>query len=114
MLRVFCAVVFAMASEVLKASRPQLEAFEKELPPGYSMEIVGEGKQQADSFGQLGVVMVVSILAIFGALVLQFNNAVKPLIVFAAIPYGFVGAFASLWVPWTRPSGSWPFWAWPA
>jgi multidrug efflux pump subunit AcrB len=35
---------------------------------------------------------------IFMALVIQFKNAVKPLLVFAAIPYGMVGAFAALWI----------------
>jgi multidrug efflux pump subunit AcrB len=35
---------------------------------------------------------------IFLALVIQFRNAVKPFIVFAAIPYGMVGALAALWV----------------
>jgi multidrug efflux pump subunit AcrB len=35
---------------------------------------------------------------IYLALVLQFRNAVKPLIVFAAVPYGLVAAMASVWV----------------
>jgi multidrug efflux pump subunit AcrB len=35
---------------------------------------------------------------IFMALVVQFKNAVKPLLVFAAIPYGIVGALAALWI----------------
>jgi multidrug efflux pump subunit AcrB len=36
------------------------------------------------------------VLSIFLALVIQFKNAVKPFIVFAAIPYGAVGALLSL------------------
>jgi multidrug efflux pump subunit AcrB len=40
--------------------------------------------------------MAVSVALIYFALVLQFKNAVKPLLVFAAIPYGMSGAFASL------------------
>jgi multidrug efflux pump subunit AcrB len=35
---------------------------------------------------------------IFFALVIQFRHAVKPLLVFAAIPYGVVGAMAALWI----------------
>ena len=35
---------------------------------------------------------------IFLALVFQFRNAVKPLIVFAAIPFGVVGALVGLWI----------------
>ena len=43
-------------------------------------------------FKQLSVVMAISVALIFLALVFQFRNAVKPLIVFAAIPYGVAGA----------------------
>jgi multidrug efflux pump subunit AcrB len=42
--------------------------------------------------------MVISIAAIFLALVFQFKNAIKPILVLAAAPYGMVGAFAALWV----------------
>ena len=40
--------------------------------------------------------MLVSVVAIFLALVFQFRNAVKPLVVFSAIPFGVVGALVSL------------------
>ena len=36
--------------------------------------------------------------AIYLALLFQFNNAIKPLLVFAAAPYGVVGAMLGLWV----------------
>src|SRR5262249_23226627 len=39
---------------------------------------------------------VISIVCIFLALVIQFKNAVKPLIVFAAIPFGIVGGLIAL------------------
>lgn len=58
----------------------------------------GEYKEQVKSFGELGIVMGISIAMIFMALVIQFKNAVKPLLVFAAIPFGMVGAFAALWI----------------
>ena len=35
---------------------------------------------------------------IFMALVFQFKNAIKPFIVFAAAPFGMVGALAALWI----------------
>ena len=35
---------------------------------------------------------------IFIALVLQFNNLIKPWLVFTAVPYGVVGALAALWL----------------
>ena len=36
--------------------------------------------------------------AIYLALLFQFNNAIKPLLVFAAAPYGVAGAIFGLWV----------------
>ena len=41
---------------------------------------------------------MVSVSAIYLALLFQFNNAIKPLLVFAAAPYGVAGAIAALWV----------------
>src|SRR5215813_7822122 len=41
--------------------------------------------------------MLISITMIYLALVFQFKHAIKPFIVFAAIPYGIVGALAALW-----------------
>ncbi|MEZ4413183.1 MAG: efflux RND transporter permease subunit [Gemmatimonadales bacterium] len=88
----------SLASEVYGPVAKQLAEYSKTLPPGYSLIISGEQAKSVEGFAQLKIVMLVSILMIFLALVLQFRNAVKPLIVFAAVPYGIVGALASLYV----------------
>ena len=87
----------ALASEVLNAAMPKLMQFQGSLPPGYTMSIGGEKAKQVEGFRNLAVVMGISIAAIFLALVLQFNHAVKPLLVFAAVPYGTMGALLALW-----------------
>jgi multidrug efflux pump subunit AcrB len=87
-----------LPSEVLNAAFPKIREFERSLPPGYKMVVAGEYKEQTKGFGDLGVVMAISVGMIFLALVIQFKNAVKPFIVFAAIPFGVVGAFVALWV----------------
>lgn len=86
----------ALPSEVLNAMRDRIMAFGQSLPPGYTMQIGGEEEEQVKGFNELALVMVVSVGAIFMALVFQFRHAVKPLIVFAAIPFGVVGALVSL------------------
>jgi len=88
----------ALASEVLETARPALREFERRLPPGYRMTIGGEHAKQQTGFRDLLVVLAVSVCAIFVALVVQFNHAVKPLLVFAAVPYGAVGGLVALWV----------------
>jgi len=85
-----------LASEVMAAARERIAAVQKDLPPGYKLEIGGEEEEQKKGFGDMTVVMIVSIVAIYVALVLQFRNALKPVIVFAAIPYGVIGALISL------------------
>jgi multidrug efflux pump subunit AcrB len=45
------------------------------------------------------------VVAIYLALVFQFKNAIKPFIVFAAIPYGMVGALLAA-TPCTSPSST--------
>ena len=87
-----------LPSELLMAAMPRIREFEKTLPIGYHLEIGGEYEEQQKGFKSIAKVMAISISAIFLALVFQFRNAVKPIIVFAAIPYGMVGAFAALWI----------------
>jgi multidrug efflux pump subunit AcrB len=87
-----------LASEVMRAARPKLMALQKELPAGYRLEIGGEEEDQVKGFKDLVVVLMVSVVAIFMALVFQFKNAIKPFIVFAAVPFGMVGALAALYI----------------
>jgi multidrug efflux pump subunit AcrB len=87
-----------LPSEVMKAARSRLQEIAANLPPGYQLQIEGEEKDQVKSFKELIVVMAISIAMIFLALVFQFKHAIKPFVVFAAIPYGIVGAVAALWI----------------
>ena len=85
-----------LPSELLMAAMPQIQSFQAKLPANVRLEIAGEYKEQMKGFGQLAVVMLISIFSIFLALVIQFRSAVKPLIVFAAIPFGTGGALSGL------------------
>jgi multidrug efflux pump subunit AcrB len=83
-------------SELLMAAMPRIKQLQEQLPAGVRLEIAGEYKEQMKGFGQLATVMLISVLCIFFALVVQFRSAVKPLIVFAAIPFGIGGALTGL------------------
>ncbi|RPI27563.1 MAG: efflux RND transporter permease subunit [Acidobacteria bacterium] len=87
-----------LPSEVMAEVRPALARFQEQLPPGYRLEIGGEEEARKEGFRDLVLVLIISVVAIFLALVLQFKHAVKPLIVFAAIPSGMVGAVGALWI----------------
>jgi multidrug efflux pump subunit AcrB len=87
-----------LASEVTDPLMPRLRDFQRGLPAGYRLEFAGELKEQIKGQTQSLNVVMASVLAIYLALVFQFKNAIKPLIVFAGIPYGAVGALAGVWV----------------
>jgi multidrug efflux pump subunit AcrB len=87
-----------LSSEVMNAAMPRLLQLEASLPPGYRLQIGGEYDKTKKGFKNLAMVMVISITAVFLALLFQFKNAIKPLLVLAAAPYGMIGAFAALWI----------------
>ena len=87
-----------LSSEVLKEALPRLQQLQAQLPPGYQMQIGGEYDKTKNGFKNLAMVMLISTAAIYLALLFQFQNAIKPLLVLAAAPYGMMGAFAALWI----------------
>jgi multidrug efflux pump subunit AcrB len=87
-----------LASEVTSPLMPQIRDFERSLPPGFRLEIAGELKEQTKGQLQSLNVMLASALTIYLALVFQFKNSIKPLIVFAGIPFGAAGALSSVWI----------------
>ena len=92
------AVAGHLSSEVLKQAMPRLRELEANLPPGYRIQIGGEYDKTKTGFKNMAIVMAISTVAIFLALAFQFKNAIKPLLVLAAAPYGMIGAFAALWI----------------
>lgn len=66
------------------------------FPPGYRWEFGGEKFEQEKGFRSLTLALIVSFLAIYLALVVQFNSATQPLLVYAAVPFGIVGGLLGL------------------
>jgi multidrug efflux pump subunit AcrB len=85
-----------LPSEVISAAMPKLKEFQKQLPDGFIFRFAGEQKEQVSGFGDLATVLAICVCSIYLALLAQFRHAFKPLIVFAAIPYGVAGAVFSL------------------
>jgi multidrug efflux pump subunit AcrB len=66
------------------------------FPVGYRWEFGGEKFEQDKGFRSLAVALVVSFVAIYLALVVQFNSITQPLLVYAAVPFGIVGGLLGL------------------
>jgi multidrug efflux pump subunit AcrB len=62
------------------------------------MQMGGEYDKTKSGFKNLATVMLISTAAIYLTLLFQFKNAIKPLLVLAAAPYGVIGAFVALWI----------------
>ncbi len=85
-----------LSSEVLAAARRPIAQLQAALPPGTKLAIGGEAEEQVRSDAEMALVLGLLLGAIYLALVVQFRNALKPLIVFAALPFGVVAAVVAL------------------
>ncbi len=74
----------------------QLEAYD--WPRGSRFYAAGELESREESFGGMGVAIVVAMISIFGVLVLQFRSFSQPFIIFSALPLAFIGSVVALLV----------------
>ena len=74
----------------------ELESYD--FPEGFGYSIGGQLESQQESFGNMGKVLIISLIGIFAVLVLQFKSFSQPLIIFSAIPLAVTGAFISLFI----------------
>ena len=62
------------------------------LPPGYSVVQGGSAQQQAQSFGQLGAALLISVLLAYLLMAILYNSLVHPLVILFGLPLAFSGA----------------------
>lgn len=86
----------ALPTTILNKAESKINSFVKSLPPGYELIWGGEKAKQQKGNKNLMMVLLISVAGIFISLLIQFKNAVKPLLVFAAVPYGIVGSLIAL------------------
>lgn len=86
-----------LSSEIMGDVHKQLRALADTMPLGYQLEMSGDAANTKHGFKQLLVIMGISAASIFMALVFQFSNLIKPLVVFATVPFGMIGALTALY-----------------
>jgi multidrug efflux pump subunit AcrB len=67
-----------------------------DLGPGVTIEVAGEQESGAESFGGIGLVVIVTIFAFIGVLILEFRSFRGIVIVMSNIPMGVIGALLML------------------
>ncbi|NWF84708.1 MAG: efflux RND transporter permease subunit [Bryobacteraceae bacterium] len=83
-----------LASAILARARPALDAMN--LPGGYRLDYGGEKANQDETFGEMKVVLAVSIVLIFLILLFQFRSVAQVIVVMMSIPLAFPGAVLGL------------------
>lgn len=68
----------------------------EDLPGGVQIQTTGDMKKMSDSMGVLMTAILLSLLFIYLALTLLYNNWTDPLVVMIAIPLSIVGALLAL------------------
>lgn len=63
-----------------------------DLPEGVTVRIGGVSQQQAESFAQLGLAMVIAIFVVYLIMVATFGSLLQPLILLVSIPFAATGA----------------------
>ncbi|NJN84056.1 MAG: efflux RND transporter permease subunit [Caldilineaceae bacterium] len=67
-----------------------------EFPDGVSAKLGGDAEIQADSFRNLGLAMLLSIVFIYMVLASQFGSFIQPLLIMLAMPLAIIGAILAL------------------
>jgi HAE1 family hydrophobic/amphiphilic exporter-1 len=67
-----------------------------EKPVGFSVGVAGELEQQDETFGGLATGVLLAILLVYAVMAVQFESLKDPMVVMAAIPFGFIGVVVTL------------------
>lgn len=74
----------------------QLNQFK--FPKGFSFKVAGEKESKEESFGNLGIILIVTVFGFLGVLILEFKTFKSILIVLSVIPLGIVGGLIMLYL----------------
>ena len=85
---------YVLPSELLRAVKPELEKLK--LPSGYRIFFGGEHYNKMETYGYLAIALVISLIAIFLVLILQFRNLKEAGLVMLTIPLSLFGAILGL------------------
>ncbi|HJT73035.1 MAG TPA: efflux RND transporter permease subunit, partial [Chitinophaga sp.] len=79
-------------------ARIQQDIAKLSLPPGYHIEYGGEQANKEETFSQMIVVLLISLVLIFFILLFQFRNLKEAAIIMLTIPLSLFGAMLGLFI----------------
>jgi len=80
--------------KVIQDAQQKLEKLT--LPEDYRYEFVGENKEMQESFRQLALALVLSIILVYMIIAAQFESLLMPLAVMFSVPFSLIGVILGL------------------
>ena len=71
---------------------------ETETPQGLSITVGGSAEDQAESFADMGLLLLLIILLVYIVLATQFESLRMPFIILLSLPFAFTGVFLGLFI----------------
>ncbi len=62
-----------------------------QFPEGVAVQFGGDVEQQAESFRDLGMLLLLAIVLVYMVMAAQFENLIDPFVVMFSVPFAFVG-----------------------
>ncbi|WP_067337998.1 efflux RND transporter permease subunit [Stappia indica] len=87
--------------------RPQIEEMAANWPAGVTWRFRGEAESSAETFGSVGIALMVAVGLVFAVLALVFQSFLQPFIIMTLAPLsliGVFGGFALLGIPVSFPA----------
>lgn len=69
---------------------------ETEIPPGVTVNVGGAFEEMMDSFMDLGLLLMISIILVFLVMASQFESFIMPFVIMFSIPFSFTGVILAL------------------
>ena len=69
-----------------------------DIPSDITTTIAGSFKDQQESFGDLGSLLLIIVLLVFVVMASQFESVTYPFIIMFSIPFGISGVVLALWI----------------
>ena len=76
----------------ISGALPEVFAEIEQRHPNVSLRFGGDNQRQGETMADLGSGMLVALMAMFGLMAIAFKSYIQPLLVMAAIPFGWAGA----------------------
>jgi hydrophobic/amphiphilic exporter-1 (mainly G- bacteria), HAE1 family len=69
-----------------------------DIPSDITTTIAGSAKDQAESFSDLGTLLLIIIMLVFVVMASQFESVTYPFIIMFSVPFGISGVVLALWL----------------